>query len=141
MSKNGEQRVFIDTSAWIALFLFSDQNHLEAVEIFEKIEGEYAAIFTSNYVFDETVTFMMRRAGQKAAVEVGDAILGSQLVKVEFVSFDQFYASWDSFKKYDDKEFSFTDVTSFQIMHELNIRRAFSFDRHFEQAGFERIVK
>ena len=52
---------------------------------------------------------------------------------------DQFYAAWELFKKYDDKKFSFTDVTSFQITRELNIGKAFSYDWHFEQAGFERI--
>jgi predicted nucleic acid-binding protein len=38
-----------------------------------------------------------------------------------------------------DKEYSYTDATSFAIMERLGIRRAFSFDRHFEQYGFELI--
>jgi uncharacterized protein len=38
--------------------------------------------------------------------------------------------------QYDDKDFSFTDAISFAIMERLNLKLAFSFDRHFAQYGF-----
>ena len=38
---------------------------------------------------------------------------------------------------YTDKSFSYTDATSFAVMERLGIRRAFAFDQHFEQYGFE----
>jgi predicted nucleic acid-binding protein len=37
------------------------------------------------------------------------------------------------FKRYTDKDFSFTDCTSFSIMRFLKLKRAFAFDKHFEQ--------
>ena len=41
------------------------------------------------------------------------------------------------FKKYGDKELSFTDCTSFVLMKNLKLRKAFTFDEHFKQIGFE----
>ena len=38
--------------------------------------------------------------------------------------------------KYEDKDFSLVDATSFTIMERLGIDQAFSFDHHFEQFGF-----
>jgi predicted nucleic acid-binding protein len=32
-----------------------------------------------------------------------------------------------------DKDFSFTDCTSFSIMSSLKLKSAFAFDKHFEQ--------
>lgn len=40
-------------------------------------------------------------------------------------------------KKYEDKELSFTDCTSFAIMEKLKLHKAFTFDEHFKKVGFE----
>ena len=41
-------------------------------------------------------------------------------------------------KRYDDKDFSFTDCVSFVVMWETGIKEAFAFDEHFNQMGFIR---
>jgi predicted nucleic acid-binding protein len=41
------------------------------------------------------------------------------------------------FAKHDDKEWSFTDCFSFDVMKERNIRQALTSDRHFSQAGVD----
>ncbi len=45
-------------------------------------------------------------------------------------------AASEIFERYDDKDFSFTDCTSFQVMLLLGITEAFTNDHHFEQFGF-----
>lgn len=42
-------------------------------------------------------------------------------------------------KTHRDKDWSFTDCTSFAIMRQLKIPDVFCFDPHFEQAGFARL--
>ena len=41
------------------------------------------------------------------------------------------------FQRYDDKQWAFTDCTSFVLMRQNNLHRAFAFDYHFAQAGFQ----
>jgi predicted nucleic acid-binding protein len=36
----------------------------------------------------------------------------------------------------DDKDFSYTDCTSFAVMQLLGLDTAFAFDQHFRQFGF-----
>ena len=48
---------------------------------------------------------------------------------------DYLAAAWEIYQKYKDKKISFTDVSCFSIMKNLNIEKAFSFDRDFAQAG------
>jgi predicted nucleic acid-binding protein len=40
-----------------------------------------------------------------------------------------------------DKHWSLTDCISFVVMHERGLRRALAFDHHFEQAGFEALLR
>ncbi|MBI4822940.1 MAG: hypothetical protein HY805_01755 [Nitrospirae bacterium] len=46
---------------------------------------------------------------------------------------------WKLLEKYSDKDFSFTDCTSFALMERLKIKTAFTFDAHFTQYGFNQI--
>jgi predicted nucleic acid-binding protein len=39
------------------------------------------------------------------------------------------------------KEWSLTDCISFVVMNERKIRRALAYDHHFEQAGFEPLLR
>jgi len=41
------------------------------------------------------------------------------------------------FFQYSDKDFSFTDCTSFAVMREMRLTRALTTDRHFRQMGFQ----
>jgi predicted nucleic acid-binding protein len=45
----------------------------------------------------------------------------------------------DLFEKFADQEVSFTDCVSFALMRENGIQTVFSFDAHFERAGFKKL--
>jgi predicted nucleic acid-binding protein len=40
-------------------------------------------------------------------------------------------------RKYIDKNFSYTDATSFAVMERLGLKEAFGFDPHFQQYGLK----
>ncbi|TAN44808.1 MAG: PIN domain-containing protein [Nitrospirae bacterium] len=60
-------------------------------------------------------------------------------LRVEHVASPDMDRSWKIIEKYSDKDFSFTDCTSFALMERLKLRTAFSFDSHFRQFGFNLI--
>jgi uncharacterized protein len=80
--------------------------------------------------------------GHKRAVEFGYEI-GSlkDISKILVFHTDQVILdkAWKIFETYSDKDFSFTDCTSFSIMERVKIKVAFSFDKHFDQYGFLRL--
>lgn len=45
------------------------------------------------------------------------------------------------FMKYDDKDFSFVDCTSFALIDHHELDHAFAFDIHFRQYRFKKTVK
>ena len=133
------EKVFVDTSGWVALFVENDQNHKKAVSIFEEIKNSRVLIYTSDYCIDETITTILVRGSHRQSVLAGEALFTSKIIKIAHVCPDYFQAAWELYQKYKDKNFSFTDVSSFVIMKGLNIKKAFSFDREFVQAGIELI--
>ena len=133
------EKVFVDTSGWVALFVENDQNHKKAVSIFEEIKSSKVPIYTSDYCIDETITTILARGNHKQSVLAGEALFSSKIIKTVHVCPDYLQATWELYQKYKDKSFSFTDVTSFVIMKGINIKKAFAFDREFIQAGIELI--
>lgn len=98
-------------------------------------------LITSTWIFDEVVTFFNSRNKHGKAVEIGNRLLQSSFVTMIPVDSILFRKGWEVFQQYDDKSFSLTDCISFVIMREREISEALTFDRHFTQAGFQRLPK
>jgi hypothetical protein len=130
-------RLFVDTSAWLALNDKNDQYHGEAVLRSAEVKQQKIQLVTSEYVLDESITIIRYRVSHRAAVIFGNALMSSTIVSIEDIMDKKRLKAWALFKKYGDKEFSFTDCTSFALMMKLRIQKAFTFDDHFKQVGFE----
>jgi len=130
-------RLFVDTSAWLALNNKNDQYHDEAVSKITKVRQQKIQLVTSEYVFNESVTIIRYRISHRAAVAFGDALISSNVASIEDITDEERLKAWVLFKKYRDKDLSFTDCTSFALMVKLKLQKAFSFDNHFKQVGFE----
>lgn len=129
-------RLFVDTSAWFALYARRDDAHARASRLWKDLQRQSARLVTSDDIFTETITLTRIRGGHNAARRLGDFLLKSRVVELAAVPAQVRDKAWDLFVRYDDKDFSFTDCTSFVIMRELGLTDAFAFDEHFAQMGF-----
>ncbi|MBU0567799.1 PIN domain-containing protein [bacterium] len=130
-------KLFVDTGAFLAIEDKADNHHRKALSFHRKALKENYQLLTTDYILDETYTLIRRRAGHRFAVEFGEKIRGSRLIKVLPITPTIIDIAWNIFKKYEDKDFSFTDCTSFVIMEQNKIKNAFAFDGHFIQYGFQ----
>jgi predicted nucleic acid-binding protein len=99
--------------------------------------GTPVTFLTSDYVFDETVTLLLKRKGTAQAVQFGNWVLSAENITLIRAGEDVWQAAWEMFQQYDDKQWAFTDCTSFMLMRQHNLHRAFAFDHCFEQSGFQ----
>jgi hypothetical protein len=123
------KRVFVDTGAWYALVDKKDPDHGKAADF---LRTNTLPLITTNFVFGETVTLMRMRLGWNIAGDFGKKLRGSGLVSLVSLKDDDEERAWEIFLKYKDKNFSYTDCTSFALMERLRIDTAFSFDSHFK---------
>ncbi|MBT8365801.1 MAG: PIN domain-containing protein [Deltaproteobacteria bacterium] len=131
--------IFIDTGAFLARYLRKDQHHRSAVAVWEKLGSKRENCVTSNFILDETFTLLRRRAGYRFAVQRAKNIYASQAFTICRPDKEDEIKALQFFSKYADQHVSFTDCISFVLMKREKINRVFSFDRHFELAGFHLI--
>jgi predicted nucleic acid-binding protein len=96
-------------------------------------------LVSTDYVTDEALTLIRLRLGLRAASVWWDQVEGSSRLRWEWVDPARAEKARTWFFQWKDKDFSFTDCTSFVVMKELRIRRALTTDHHFAQAGFEMV--
>lgn len=130
--------VFVDTGVYYALQNKRANHHAVAKTALEAVsDGDFGTAFTSDYVFDETVTLVRSRTGRyDEAKTVTDRILGRNgfhgtlnLLHVDRSDFDR---AVEIFERYDDQPLSFIDATTVALVDQREIDAVLSFDDDFE---------
>ncbi|MEK7091280.1 MAG: PIN domain-containing protein [Patescibacteria group bacterium] len=132
-----KQVVFLDTGALIAVHDENDSYWKEALEKLKRLRKSSPVFVTTDYVVDETYTGLLKKAGYGSVMEF-DKTLSEGRWHIERMNEGRFVRAQEVFRRFNkDKEWSFTDCTSYVVMKELKIGTAFTFDQNFVQMGFK----
>jgi len=129
--------VFIDTSAFYAVFDRDDKNHALAKKTWERLLEEDIVLCTSNYVVVETTALLQSRLGFQAVQGFHEDVL--PLIHVEPVAGELHKAGVSALLAALRRKLSLVDCVNFEVMRSLGIKTVFAFDPHFAEAGFELI--
>ena len=138
------ETVFWDTSAFVALGNADDDLHEQAVQVSTALARERARVVTTSAVLTEVANTFSRSAWRPVARQLVESLRQSvqmgaaTIVHVDRALWDR---GWTLFVSRSDKNWGLNDCISFVVMEEQSVTRAFASDRHFEQAGFERLMQ
>jgi len=129
--------IFVDTSAFFAILDRDDQAHARARETWTELMSADAPplLLTSNYVLVESFALVQARLGVDAVRTLHDAVL--PVVSVRWVSEEDHATAVSALLAAARRRLSLVDCCSFEMMRRLGVQRAFAFDRHFAEQGFE----
>jgi predicted nucleic acid-binding protein len=127
-------RVFVDTSALLAILDEDDQHHREAAETFRALLAS-AELVTHNYVEVECLALARRRLGRGAVVQLTDNILPA--LTTIWVD-ESLHRAALAAQRAAGSSHSLVDQVSFEVMRREGIVTAFAFDTDFEAQGFAR---
>ncbi|MHA2497409.1 MAG: type II toxin-antitoxin system VapC family toxin [Candidatus Hodarchaeales archaeon] len=137
-------KAFLDAGPRVARVNKRDPDHDNVVEFLNQMARgvlPYRVLVTTNYVVDEAVTFvLMSTKRHDLAVDLLDLLESSTVIQLEWITPEREDLARSLFRKLTDKQFSFTDVTSFVVMRELHITDALTLDQHFQQFGFKKLL-
>lgn len=129
--------LFVDTAGWMACADEADPAHARACTARDAALETGQSLITTDFVIDETLTLIRLRLSLASAAAWWRQIDGSSRLRWERVDSDRFEKARELFFQYRDKDFSFTDCTSFAVMREIRLTHALTTDRHFRQMGFQ----
>ena len=127
--------VFLDTVGLLALWDDSDQWHGAADEAFSAILEARCGLATTAFVLLECGNAAARRPYRLAVERLrqGMEANGTLVIPTE----KDWRHAWEAYRKAETGEAGIVDHVSFVVMQRLNIKQAFTNDRHFRAAGFE----
>ena len=130
--------VFVDTSGWANAFVKTEPHHITASTSLTQRKQHNRRVVTTNYVLSELVPLFVRMGvPRKSGLNYIDVLRTSDWV--EIVHVDE--KAWQLLANRLDKEWSLVDAVSFVVMQEREMTDALTADHHFEQAGFQRLLK
>ena len=130
--------VFADTSFYIALGFEKDAFHKDAVDFVRTYDGLYV---TTEYVLFEFGNHLSASAKRPLFLNLYNHLSKHAQTTIVPALAELTRKEIDCFASRMDKNWSLTDCISFTLMEKMAIKQAASADHHFEQAGFEMLIK
>jgi predicted nucleic acid-binding protein len=133
--------LFVDASYVIALAISADELHGEAVEWADWLRSNPTGLVTTRAVLLEIGNALARLRFRTAGVAVLETMEADPRVQVVPLSDELWSEAFSLFRSRKDKGWGMTDCISFVVMHRLGISGALTADHHFEQAGFQALLR
>lgn len=130
-------RVFVDASAYVALARQNDENHRAAQAIIAALRQQRAHLYTTCFAVAEAHALLLRYLGIAPALRYLQGLDASKVTTILHADPADIEAAKALLYRYDDKDFSLADAIAFAVMARLGLKQAFTFDRHFEQYGWQ----
>jgi uncharacterized protein len=129
--------MLLDTSGLLCVHHRGEMQHGDAQTLFRAAPLR----LTHSYVLAEFIALaQVRRLDRAAALAFVSELQDNPLIQVIWVDELLHRAAIELLHRQLDKTYSLCDAISFLIMHERGLVEALTTDRHFEQAGFRRLL-
>ncbi len=134
------KQVFVDTSAWIALLNTDDVWHKKARQVRLDLLKQNYSFVTSQFILLEVGDALCSPLARQNTANFINNLGNVKSTRVISLSEDLFNLGLALYESRQDKDWGLTDCISFVVMQQESITEAFTTDKHFEQAGFIRLL-
>lgn len=130
--------ILIDTGYLIAILRPTDELHPRALAWSQAVRED---LLVTEYVLLEAINELSAPPERSAAHRMLALVRADQACRIVHASHDRFEAGIRLHEQRPDKAWSLTDCISFHIMQEHGITRALAYDHHYQQAGFDPLLR
>jgi len=130
--------VVVDTSFYIAFSNPRDRWHNAAKSVAQTYSRN---LLTTEFILVEVGNYLCEVANRAPFLQLHNAIRSDETTRIVPVSSDLLEQGMRLFENRSDKAWSLTDCTSIAVMLEHGLQSVLTTDHHFEQAGFEILLR
>jgi predicted nucleic acid-binding protein len=131
--------ILVDTGFFLAIAQPRDSLHGLASAWLANLDGEQLVV--TEHILLEVVNALSKGLRREVAQMIAEQVRHSGDYRFLPASPALLEAGLRLHRSRSDKDWSLTDCISFHVMRELGIARALAHDEHFEQAGFEALLR
>jgi predicted nucleic acid-binding protein len=131
-------RVFADTWFFLAILNPSDPNHARALNASRTVRNHRV---TTDWVLVEVGDALSRMGNRDVFIRFYDWIQGRPGIMIVPATRKLLEDGISLYRYRRDKDWPLTDCISFVVMEDEQIADALTGDKHFEQAGFNALLK
>jgi predicted nucleic acid-binding protein len=135
------KKVFVDTAAWLALLNIDDIWHQQAKQIRLELVKQNYIFITTEFVLLEVGDALCSQVLRNNTANFLHNIYQLKSTKIITLNQDLLQSGLSLYEQRLDKDWGLTDCISFVVMQREQIQEAFTSDKHFEQAGFIRLLQ
>ncbi len=130
--------MLLDTSGLFCFFDEKDSRHADASGFVESANTR----LTTSYVLAELIPLcQVRKLNRQKTLEFVEMLVNNPLIEIIWVDENLHTQAFELLKNRLDKTYSLCDAISFIVMRERKILEALTTDKHFEQAGFTKLLE
>jgi predicted nucleic acid-binding protein len=127
--------VFIDTSGFLAMLNVDDRFHGLAQDIWQTIIEQEETLVCNNYILIETFALLQSRFGLEATQVFQDDVVPN--LNIYWVESELHERAVSALLAARRRRLSLVDCSAMETMRALSVKRVFTFDRHFDEYGFD----
>ncbi len=127
-------RVFVDTSAFLAVLDADERNHHDASRLWEHLVRDDVELICTNYVLVETFSLVQRRLGMPVVSIFQERVM--PLLDTIWVDESLHETGLTALLIANRRRLSLVDCVSFEVARKHNADAVFAYDLHFEEQGF-----
>ncbi|MCK5522799.1 MAG: type II toxin-antitoxin system VapC family toxin [Thiomargarita sp.] len=133
--------IFVDTAAFIALGNQHDDLHKQARNIQKQLAKHTVQFVTTNLVIAEYCNAFSSIKLRSIAITTVETIFISKRWQYIHIDENLMQQSYVLYKKMTDKNWGLVDCSSIVLAKKMQIQEIFTAAHHFEQAGFQILLK
>ena len=133
--------VFLDTAYAIALSSPNDLFHQRSVQLADELKSAGTRLVTTRAILLEIGNALSKQRHRRAAVALLDSLEVDPQVEIIPLSEQLYTRASQLYRERPDKEWALTDCASFIVMEDRGINEALTTDEHFQQAGFQALMR
>ncbi len=130
--------MLLDTSGLLCFFDDKDFRHADASAFIESANTR----LTTSYILAELIPLcQVRKLNRQKTLEFVEMLVNNSLIEIVWIDENLHKQAFELLKDRLDKTYSLCDAVSFVVMREREISEALTTDKHFDQAGFIKLLE